>query len=254
MIVFEAKTTDSYVLKNFFELNQLNVKNVVIEISANGIDITYTNSQNTVLIHSILYANRFQKYRFEGPHTLHISIVASYIFKMLKSIKKRDTIILFIDDERNSEFGITVIPRDGDQKTTSYIKMQTSQCVQNVLPKGYSDSVLITPVEFNKFIKDANIVGSDVEINANKYQIKVVCQGSVFTKEIIFGDSEYSAPYDTSDHYSTDQFIKITKLACLGNNIQLCTKEKYPLLLKSQIGSLGDIHIYIKSLAQTSKK
>ena len=172
---------------------------------------------------------------------------------MIRTVKKRDTTIFFIDDERVGEFGIKVIPRDGDQKTISYLKMQVSQHVEIAIPEGYKDSVLITPAEFSKFIKDAGTVGSDIQIYSNKYQIKIACTGPIFSKEIIFGDAEYEGDFDCKETYSTEQFTKLSKLTCMGNNVQLYSKEKFPLLLKTQIGSLGDLSIYIKSKDQIEK-
>jgi hypothetical protein len=172
---------------------------------------------------------------------------------MVKTVKKRDTTIFFIDDERQGEFGMRFIPRDGDQKTTSYLKMQTSQCIEISTPSGYKNSVLITPMEFNKFIKDSITAGSDIEIHSNRYQIKIVCKGSIFTKEIVFGDTDYDEQYDWTDTYYAEQFAKISKISCMGNNIQVYTHERFPLLLKTQIGSIGDISVYIKSKFQIEK-
>lgn len=252
-ITFEAKTTDSYVLKNLFELFQYIVKYIIIEITAEGMKVRFTDANKIILVDMFLNANKFQKYRFDSSHKMCISVISQHLYKMIKCVKKRDTTIFFIDDQRIGEFGIKVIPRDGDQRTTSYLKMQISQNVEITMPDGYKDSVLVTPAEFSKFVKDATTVGNDIQIYSNKYQLKVVCSGAIFTKEIIFGDSEYDGDYDNKELYSTEYFNKLSKLTCMGNNIQFYTKEKFPLMLKTQVGSLGDLTIYVKSKDQIEK-
>ena len=252
-IIFEAKTTDSYVLKNLFELFQYIINYVVLEISSDGIKICFTDANKVILVDMFLQASKFQKYKFEQGHKMYISLMAQHLHKMVKCVKKKDCLIFFIDENKNGEFGITIIPKEGDQRTTSHLKMQYSQNIEIVLPEGYKDSVLMTPSEFSKFIKDAIMVGNDIQIYSNKYQLKIVCTGSIFTKEIIIGDIEYDAPYDCKETYLTSYFNKLTKLTCMGNNIQIFTKEKIPLLLKTQIGNLGDLSIYIKSKDQIEK-
>ncbi len=252
-IVFEAKTTDSYVLKNLFELFQYIINYVIIEISADGIKICFTDTNKVILIDMFLQASRFQKYKFESSHKMYISLIAQHLYKMIKGIKKKDCLIFFIDENKIGEFGITIIPKEGDQRTTSFLKMQYSQNMEITIPEGYKDSVLITPTEFAKFIKDAVIVGNDIQIYSNKYQLKVICTGPIFTKEIVIGDIDYEAEYDYKETYLTNHFNKLNKLTCLGNNIQIFTKEKFPLLLKTQIGNLGDLSIYIKSKDQIEK-
>lgn len=252
-IVFESRTIDSYALKNLFELFQYVVKYIIIEISPEGIKVRFTDTNRVTLVDMVLHANKFQKYRFDSPHTMYISIVSNHLYKMIKSVKKRDTTIFFIDDTRINEFGIKVIPRDGEQQTISYLKMQVSQRIDIPLPSGYKDCILVTPVEFSKFIKDSVNVGNEIQINANKYQLKVICSGTIFTKEIIFGDPDYSADYDIKDTYSTDYFSKLSKLTCMGNNIQIFTKDKFPILIKTQVGNIGELSIYVKSKEHIEK-
>ena len=46
---------------------------------------------------------------------------------MLKSIKKKDSIVLFIDDDKDDMLGIKVIPPENNRITVSYIKIQSIQ-------------------------------------------------------------------------------------------------------------------------------
>ena len=50
--------------------------------------------------------------------------------------------------------------------------------------------------------------------------------------------------------FETEQLMRIMKIAGLNNTLQIYPKKNLPLLLKSSVGNLGKIKIYLKNKAQ----
>ena len=50
--------------------------------------------------------------------------------------------------------------------------------------------------------------------------------------------------------FDTEQLVRIVKVAGLGQSLQIYPKNELPLLIKSQVGTLGTISIYIKTKSQ----
>ena len=50
--------------------------------------------------------------------------------------------------------------------------------------------------------------------------------------------------------FDTENLTRFIKLSGLGNIIHIYPQEKLPLLLKSRVGNLGSVSIYIKSKEQ----
>jgi hypothetical protein len=175
---------------------------------------------------------------------------------MLKQIKKRDSIELFINDENMEELGIKIIPKEKNRTTTSFIKIQCIQNIEIEIPKGYGKPVLIPSGEFQKMCKGLTQISNITQISSKGFIIKFSSDaGDVMKRCTEFGENdsdednneENDNKDEYKDDYDTEQLIKISKIAGLNTFMKIYTCESLPLLLKSNIGSIGEICIYLKS-------
>jgi hypothetical protein len=183
---------------------------------------------------------------------------------MLKNIKKKDSIKLFIDDKNPDDLGIKVIPKENNRITTSYIKIQSIQNVKIPVPTGYDKPVIVHSSEFQKTAKDLNNIGNTIKIVSKGFHIKFLCDaGSIYSREVVFGelpdddddedDDVNKDCYEYIEEFDTEKLTRITKIAGLSDTMQIYPKEGLPLLFNSSVGSLGKISIYIKSKSQIEK-
>jgi len=179
---------------------------------------------------------------------------------MLKSIKKKDSLQLFIDDELPNDLGIKVIPKENNRVTTSFIKIQEKQNISIEVPTGYDKPVIVPSSEYQKMCKDMTHIGNIIKVTSKNFHIKFICNaGGVMKRNVEFGemsdsdddDDDESKINEYVDEFDTEQLSRITKMAGLASNMQIYPKRKKPLLFKSSVGSLGKISIYIKSKDQT---
>lgn len=254
-IIFKAKTHEAYYIKVLAELLQNNIKPAAcFEIDKNGIHLCMMDNNRSILIKVELDANNFSLYKFK-QEKMFLGINLNHFHKMLKSIKKKDSLQLFIDSDSPTDLGIEVIPKENNRITTSYIKIQSIQNIDTDIPEGYGRPVKISSSEYQKMCKDMSHIGNNVRVVSKRFYIKFKCDASgVMRREVSFGENDDSDDDTSNEEYNhsfeTTQLTKITKISGLGSNILVYPKDNLPLLFRSSVGDLGTIAIYIKSKTQ----
>ena len=267
-IIFKAKTQEAFIIKILSELLQHNIKTAVFEVTKDGMFLSQMDAPKTILIKVELKSENFSIFKFKGVGKMFIAVNLSHFHKMLRSIKKKDSVQLFVDDKEPNDLGIKVIPKENNRRTTSFIKIQDRQVLDITMPTGYKRPILIPSSEYSKMCKDMLHVGSIVRIEARNYNIRFSCDADGVMRRIVdFGeevDEESSNDDDSKyldekkDYYNeifeAGQLSRITKLSGLSNSMQIYPKMGLPLLFKSNIGGLGKIEVYIKSKTQIEKE
>lgn len=257
MSLFTCKTNEAHVIKCLSELLQNNLKNTSFEIDHKGIRLKMTDSNKKILIDLELFAENFSLFKFKSSKKLYIGLNQGHFYKMLKTIKKKDSIVLFIEDEKTTDLGIQIIPKEKNRITESFIKIQNIQHLDIDVPEGYSNPVIVPSSEYQKMCKDMANISNTISVTSRKYNIKFSSNaGSVYSREVKFGendDEEYSETPVTQE-FDTEQLTRISKIAGLNssgtNNMQIYQNSNLPLLFRSPTGSLGKISIYVKSKQQ----
>jgi proliferating cell nuclear antigen PCNA len=258
-VIFKAKTQDAYVIKLLGELLQNNIKTACFELDQKGIKLRMMDSHRHILIDLDLISDKFAIYKFKSERT-YLGINLTHFHKMLKNIKKKDSITLFIDDDSPTDLGITVFPKENTRVTTSTIKIQGIQNVYTDIPTGYGKPVIVHSSEFQKTAKDLNNIGNVIKIISKGFHIKFLSDaGSVYSRVIILGEDDENDDNDDMNNeeykqeFDTEKLIRITKISGLNNTMQIYPKKGLPLLFRSDVGSLGTISIYVKSKEQIEK-
>jgi len=252
--IFKAKTQEGHTIKTLAELLQHTVKTACFVVDEDNIKLRMVDSHRRILIDTQLGSVNFQVYRYDGEsEKLYMGINLNHLHKMLKSIKKKDSIILFVDKDSPDDLGIQVIPKENNRVTTSYIKIQNIQHLDIELPDGYSRPIIVPSSEYQKMCKEMNNISQVISVLATEYSIKFACDaGSVYKREVVFGEVDNDDDPQTkyTEIFDTEQLARIIKVAGLGNSLQIFPKTDLPLLLKSPVGTLGTISIYIKNKQQ----
>lgn len=253
---FHCKTHDAYIVKNLIELLQNNIKTGCFEISEHGIRLRMMDSNRRLLFDVNLEAIRFHTYKyFHDLPILYIGINMNHLNKLLRSIKKKDSLHLFINDQDHTNLGIEIIPKDKSPPiTTSFIKIQNIQNLEIMLPNGYEHHLLISSSGFSKMCKDMITISNTMMINMYNHHVRFLCNvGNIYSREIALGETD-SDNIETSiiymDEFDTEIFSRITKISALHPNMFIYFSIDLPLLLKTTIGNIGEISIFIKTKKQ----
>lgn len=253
-VIWKIKTQGAYTIKILAELLQNNIKTACFEVDSTGISLCMMDHHRTILIELFLDSENFVIYKFKPKEKLFLGINLSHFHKMLKSIKKKDSLQLFINDDSPNDLGIRVIPKENNRVTTSYIKIQEIQTLDIDIPKGYDKSIIVPSTDYQKTIKEMSHIGNIINVTSKKFVVKFKCNaGGVMKRHVEFGETEDSDDEEDDNkneynqEFDTEQLARITKVAGLSNNVQIFPKNSLPLLFRSSVGSLGKISIYIKS-------
>lgn len=255
-VIFKAKTHCAYTIKILAELLQNNIKTACFEIDEDGVKLCMMDHHRTILIQVSLESENFTLYKFKCKDKLFLGINLNHFHKMLKSIKKKDSMQLFINDDSPNDLGIKVIPKENNRITTSFVTIQEIQTIDIDIPEGYGKPIIVPSSEYQKMCKDMAHIGSMINVVARNFHIKFRCNaGGVMKRHVEFGEMGDSDDEEEEDDnvveynqdFDTEQLSRITKMAGLSNSMQIYPKQGKPLLFKSAIGSLGKISIYIKS-------
>ena len=263
-ITFKCKTNTAYTIKVLAELLQNNLKTACLEIDTSGIKLVMMDFNRSILISFELASENFTIYKFKVSK-MFIGLNLNHFHKMLKSIKKKDSLQLYIDDSQPNELNIKVIPRENNRITTSIVKIQSIQKIDITIPTGYDNSIIVQSSEYQKLVKDMSHIGNIISVRSKDHHIEFKCDaGGVLQRIVEFGelddkddDDDDKQKKNTVSFYQTfdtEQLSRITKISGLSSNIKICPKEGLPLLFKTNVGILGEISIYIKSKEQVEKE
>lgn len=247
-MVFYCKTTEGYIIKILAELLQNNIKNGCFIVNQSGIMLRMTDSNRQILIDLNLVGDNFNQYKCK-PETMSIGLNFHHFYKMVKTIKKKDSVALFIEEGKESELGIRVIPKEKSRVTTSFLKIQNLQSLDIELPQGYQTSIIVPSNEYVKMIKDLNNMGGNmISVTSTSGTIRFNCNSNgVYSRDIVFGDDENDNQVESrGQEFETEQLLRVTKIAGLNTQIQIYQNSDLPILFKSNIGSIGKICVYVK--------
>lgn len=257
---FKSKTSEAYLIKVLAELLTNNLKIGCFLLDASGIKLTQFDNHRHTLVDMRLDSENFSIYRYKKSEKIQLGLNLNHFHRMLKSIKKKDSLQLFILEGQETELGIKTIPKENNRITTSGIKIQNIQNLEVVLPTGYaSNPIIVSSSEFQKMCKDLCNIGSpNITVCAKQFNIEFTADADgILKRKVILGETINSEEGDEDDlendekytaTFSSEQFSRITKLAGLSSNLQIYTANSdLPLLFRSNIGSLGKISVYVKS-------
>lgn len=256
-VLFKCKTSEGYYIKILSELLTNNLKNGCFVVNQKGIFLKMFDQPRKTLVDLKLFSEKFNLYKFKLTTKFSIGINLNHFYKILKSIKKKDSLEIIIDSDNNNELSIVQIPKENTRRTTSTIKIQNIQNLNIVIPAGYTNPVIIQSSDFQKMCKELSSIGSNnIKVAVRTYHVDFIANADgIMKRHVRLGENEESEDEEKEKYvgnFTVDQISRITKLAGLSTIIQLYTATSdLPLLFKSSIGNTGEISLYIKSLEIT---
>jgi proliferating cell nuclear antigen len=257
--LFRARTCEGYVIKVLSELLQNNIKVGCFEIDKRGIFFKMMDTHRKLCIDLSLFAENFNLYNINTNEKIFIGVNLIHLRKMLKPIKKKDSIEFIKETETSDSLCIQIIPREGGKVTTSYIKIQDIQNVDLDLPSGYENYISIPASDYQKMCKDMDSISQSIEIKATKSSVRFTADMScVYSRSILFGEGDDKDNVHYLQHFESEKLNNLGRISGLGvssgNNIQIYAKQNLPILFRTNVGTLGKISIFIKSKEQFEKE
>ena len=247
--IFKLKTDDAYSLKILSELLTSNLKTGCFTINKDEMKLCMVDSHSRLIIHTVLNSANFTLYRYKNDDDMNFGITMGHLNKM------------FITKDKPDDLAIKVIPKDCTRITTSYIKIQDIQLIiPDEIPSGYKNSFVIHSAEFQKMAKEMVSMGKITTITTTSSIIRFTCgTEGLLKRSVEFGESPDDEDSDDEEEmykqtFDTEQLSRISKVSGLSGRLHVYTSPDKPIMFKSNVGTLGFISIYIKSIEMLDKE
>lgn len=190
--IFYGEANKGFILKVTVDTLNGPVQRGYFVIDKDGIRLRQTDEENTVL-----YDISFPRKHIKGficTRPITISVNLKHMQTLLKNVKKKDSVAMFINSDSPDKFFITIRP-EGARKNTrfetnSIIYQEETKYEMQPLPEGgYGHPMVIEGSDFQK-IKRLTSVGKiiNVSIQDDNYLSFRCDAGVIFDSELGFGE------------------------------------------------------------------
>lgn len=259
--LFQLKTKEGYIFKILSELLSNTLKNASFMFDRSGITLKGVDFKGSVIAYVFLGSEQFLYYQCSSP--VHIGINTVHLYRVLKSIKKKDTINMEVHTDRPAELIITVDQNDNCNHITTSIKVIKIPPSDIVLPTGYcTEPLMVQSKDFQRMTKNLTTIGKFLAIHLDPpHSGTFFCDGGeLYNRTIRLGPHAPPALHDPSTSsdvvftatYHTQCITQLMKICNLSTNVLLYNGPNLPLRLRFQLGMLGHLEIYYKSIEDMS--
>jgi proliferating cell nuclear antigen len=242
-------------IRTLFEVLKEIVHDVVLRIDPTGVRLLTIDGARCALVYMRLRADAFEEFRCEGSFNLGINMAS--MFKLVKTSGSHDTITLYMASPASHELGIKIQNAEKNSVTDFQLKLLDvdEDCMD--LPAVDFDNVITMPSAFfQRLCRDMLNIADTMYIRSSGSQLVLGCNGDFARQETVIGETDAGMNIRaTSDkviegHFSLKYLSLFCKAANLSNTIELFLKERYPLILKYNVASLGELRFCVAQKEQ----
>ena len=250
-ILFKAKTTHGIIIKVLIEILHNNFKKASFKINNDGISSIMYDTNKTRMINIVLEKSKFNYYKFDNDEDFDIGFNIDQLNKMIRTVKKNDSVALYIYKDKPYELYIDIENNDSKNKRST-IRINTF-LQKNIVAApltGYENAININSNDFQKICKEFSAISNVITITNKGFILKFSANNEgICTRETTFGNNEDDEEEfdEYTEEFDSDSLIRITKIASLNNNknLQIFIHKDRPILFKT-VFDIGEILIFIK--------
>lgn len=251
--IFRVKSEDGLALRVLSELFANLLSFPPFQVNENGIFVRAMDKIGEVLVDVKMPKSSFPVFKCAKP--IYFGVNATHFYRLLRPIKKKDTVSLFIREQLPMQLGICVEQGDkpGDRITT-YIQINYIQPDDIELPEGYDNHPITETSKRFQRLKMLHTIGPKIWATViGGKRIRFTVNGkNLFSREVMIGESSDDDDEDENTPsythtYSTNHITQLTKCAGQRGNVHIFQNEELPLLVQMQLESLATLSVYIKS-------
>ena len=244
--VFEFQTVQSHSLKTLFEVLKDVLNDVNITIDETGLKIMAMDGHHVALIHLKLDAENFEYFHCKRKTIVGVCMMSFY--KLMKTISNSDTITMLMTEDDTDKLSIIIKNANKNTVTKFNLKLLDIDEQEISIPDVEIDCVVtMMSNEFQKLCRDMSNIKETITITSENKEIKFGCDGDFAEWETTIGETSNGLVFNKqTDEYITGEYsLKyinlFTKSTNLCNTIELYLKQDYPLIMKYNVGNLGQI-------------
>jgi len=253
--LYYAKTSDGSTIKVLIDTFCKQLCKIEFNLTPNGIFSQMMNGKdkNNMLYDLELQRNNFEEYHCEHDH-ICVGLNSVHTQDQTYSVKKKYTVIIFIEKANPDLFYIEVIPQlNGEQRRKKgFVTIQKIQYKEIPLPQNYCDPILIESSDYHRMCKDISRTHSKkIVMDVGHGWIRFRGETREITGcDFIFGTQQSDEVLFTQTYECTtlNNTIKAASMSKQKVKVYAGNHEGIhrPLKLSFRAGGLGRLDIYIK--------
>ena len=249
-MILEIKTVQSAAFRVLTEALKEILTDANFEFDESGLKIMAMDSSHTVLVHLKLSAENFESYHCKNKRILGINMLN--LFKLIKTMGNNDALTLYLEEGNESKLGIKIENSEKNTITKYMLNLMDLHEDNIQIPPAVFDSVITMPsVDFQKICRDMHNLAENIEIKSLENQLIFSCSGQFASQETSIGETNSGLSFVQNQNpdeivqgvFALKHLVLFSKCTNLCNNIELYLKNDYPLILKYQVASLGNIKL-----------
>lgn len=238
------KSIQGGAIRTLFEVLKEIVHDVSLQFDASGVRLLTMDGARCACINMKLRAESFEEYRCDGKYTVGVNVAS--MFKLVRITGSHDTVTLYMVPTCSNELGITIENSDKNSMTDFRLKLLDVDSEEITIPDVEFDSVITMPsAYFQRLCRDALNIADHMVIKSHGSTLTLCCSGDFARQETVIGQANAGMAISSNGPVEGKFSLKYLSLFCkassLCNTLELFLKESFPLILKYNVASLGEL-------------
>jgi len=221
-----------------------------------GVILKEVNKTGKILIYMRLDADKFDVYNYNyHKNKLSLGIDIGNLLKCLKCMNHFDTMTWLVDDDDINKLIIVLESNERKEKKTFKLNlMDIEEETYHITPIQFPYSITLPSQDFHKYCKDMAASTDKIEIKATSNKLFFSGKGEIGNIEFEVGETNGGLSIISTISNTNEivqglfelKFLLIcSKCTNLGNQVTLCLKNDYPIIVTYQIAALGEIKLVL---------
>lgn len=241
------KSIQGGAIRTLFEVLKEIVHDVSLQFDSSGIRLLTMDGARCALISMKLRADSFEEFHCDGKYTVGVNVAS--MFKLVRTTGSHDTITLYMLPSASNELGITIQNADKNSLTDFRLKLLDVDSEEITIPDVEFDSVITMPsAYFQRLCRDALNLADHMTIRSQGNTLTLSCSGDFARQETQIGQADAGMAICSrpdagrvEGKFSLKYLSLFCKASSLCNTLELYLKESFPLIMKYNIASLGEV-------------
>ena len=245
------KSCSGGAIKTLFETLRDILHDVTLTFTEDGMRLVTMDGSRVALIYLKLEAQNFEEYWCNGK--VHAGINVANVYKLLRSVGPNDTVVLSISKAVTTEMQIHAYSAEKNTSTKFSLKLLDVNSENIQVPSVKFDTVVTLPSSYlQRLLRDMFNLSDMITVVSKtvdgQTQLVLQCSGDFASQETVISEAHecMSLQQTTEDtviegRYSLKYLTLFCRASALSNTVEIFLKKDYPIILKYNVASLGEI-------------
>ena len=240
------KSISGGAIRTLFETLKEVLHDVSLIFDSTGVKLVTMDGSRCALIYLKLHADSFEEYHCPGP--VQAGINMNNMFKLLRTTGSHDTIVMYATAAEHNELGIKINNVERNSTTDFRLKLLDVDSENIQIPAVSFDAVLTLPsTYFQRICRDMLNLSETMTIATRGNDLVLSCEGDFARQETLISESDDCMSVQTASTksvqgcYSLKYLTLFCRASSLSTTLEMFLKESYPLVIKFNVASLGEI-------------